>query len=225
MNNTLLPLTLKRLLADVKILEKDPPEFLDAHPDENNMLIWYFLMRGTDEYKGGWYLGKIIHDKEYPLKPPDVQMMTPSGRYEINCNICLSFTKFHPDQWSAMWNIRSLLDGMYSNMQNDNKEEQGLGYIKETPQKRAEYAKKSIDYNLTHYQTLFKSFTRFINIDGTPKTDEEIKQSLKSEKKKEKKEKKDKSNDLSTDKVVQISQEMIDAVEKKKIKVKKSTTD
>ena len=189
MTQPLLPLTQKRLLADTKVLNKDPPEFMDAIPDEKNMLIWYFLLRGTGEYQGGWYLGKILHDKEYPLKPPDVQMLTPSGRYEININLCLSFTKFHPDQWSAMWNIRSLLDGVYSNMNDDQKSEQGIGYMKCSPEERADYAKKSIDYNLTHYQSIFKNFVRFINIDGTPKTDDEIKLTLKS--KKEKKEKKD----------------------------------
>jgi ubiquitin-conjugating enzyme E2 J2 len=223
MTQPLLPLTQKRLLADIKVLEKDPPEFMDAIPDEKNMLVWYFLLRGTDEYQGGWYLGKILHDKEYPLKPPDVQMMTPSGRYEININICLSFTRFHPDQWSAMWNIRSLLDGMYSNMNNDHKEEQGIGYIKNTPEVRAKYAKESIDYNLTHYQNIFKSFTRFINNDGTPKTDDEIKQTLKSEKKKKDKQSKEK-NDDKNDEInkgisnIVINQEMIDSIEKPKKK-------
>ena len=66
----------------------------------------------------------------------------------------------------------------------DNKTEQGIGYIKCSPSERAEYAKESIDYNLTHYQSIFKNFVRFINIDGTPKTDDEIKLTLKQEKKK-----------------------------------------
>ena len=184
MSYPLLPLTQKRLMKDVESLHKNPPEFFDAFPDEKNMLIWYFILRGTGEYKDGWYLGKIIHDKEYPLKPPDVQMLTPSGRYEININLCLSFTKFHPDQWSAMWNIQSLLEGIYSNMNDDNKIEQGIGYIYKPPAERAEYAKNTIDYNLTHYQTIFKNFVRFINANGTPKTDEEIKSTLKPEKKK-----------------------------------------
>jgi ubiquitin-conjugating enzyme E2 J2 len=182
MTAPLLPLTQKRILKDVESLHKDPPEFIDAYPDEQNLLTWYFLLRGTGEYKDGWYIGKILHDREYPLKPPDIQMLTPSGRYEININLCLSFTKFHPEQWSAMWNIQSLLEGIYSNMNEDQKIEQGIGYIKNTPEERAVYAKNSIDYNLTHYQTIYKNFTRFININGTPKSSEEIKLTLKQKK-------------------------------------------
>ena len=186
MSDILSPLTQKRILGDIKFLNKHQSEFVDAYPDEQNMLIWYFLIRGIDEYAGGWYIGKIIHDREYPLKAPDVQMLTPSGRYTININLCLSFTKFHPEQWSSLWNVRHLLDGLHSNMNDDKTSEQGIGYIKCSPEERAIYAKESIDYNLAHYQTIYKNFSRFVNIDGTPKTDEEIKSTLKTDKKKEK---------------------------------------
>jgi hypothetical protein len=33
---------------------------------------------------------------EYPFKPPEVYMLTPSGRFEINKKICLSISSFHP---------------------------------------------------------------------------------------------------------------------------------
>jgi ubiquitin-protein ligase len=177
-------LTTKRLQADLKILHKDPREDSDAFPDESNMLIWYFLLRGTGEYKDGWYLGKILHDKQYPLKAPDIQLLTPSGRYETNINICLTFTKFHESEWSAMWNVRTLLDGLYSNMNDDQKTEQGIGYMKRSSEERATFAKESVAYNMKYYPKIFTNFTRFINIDGTPKTDEEIKLTLKPEKKK-----------------------------------------
>ena len=184
----LLPLTMKRLMADVKALQKDPPEFTDAFPDESNMLIWYFGIRGTDDYAGGFYIGKIIHDKEYPLKPPDFQFLTPSGRYEINKNICTTFTRFHPDQWSAIWNIKSLLDGILTNM-NDNGDIDGsqLGQIKTSKEERMMLAKESIAYNMKHHKSIFLNFTRFVNSDGTLKTDEEVKMTLKKEKKKKSK--------------------------------------
>lgn len=33
---------------------------------------------------------------DYPFKPPEVYMLTPSGRFEVNKKICLSISSFHP---------------------------------------------------------------------------------------------------------------------------------
>lgn len=184
----LLPLTLKRIMGDIKKLDKEPLEFADAFPDEKNMLIWYFLLKGSGEYNGGWYIGKILHNKDYPNKPPDIQFITPSGRYETGRNICLSFTAYHPEKWSPMWNIQTLLIGLSSNMNDDQQTEQGIGYMKNTPEERKIYAEKSIEYNLKHHEQIFKNFKHLINPDGTPKTEEEIvKACAKSEKKKKEK--------------------------------------
>ena len=42
------PITKKRLLGDLRIIQKEPLEFVDTYPDENNMLVWYFLIKGPE---------------------------------------------------------------------------------------------------------------------------------------------------------------------------------
>ena len=33
---------------------------------------------------GGYYWGKLVFPKEYPFKPPRIEMTTPSGRFQTN---------------------------------------------------------------------------------------------------------------------------------------------
>lgn len=48
-----------------------------------------------DAYAGGVYHGKIIFPSEYPNKAPKLIFLTPNGRFQVNTEICLSFTNFH----------------------------------------------------------------------------------------------------------------------------------
>ena len=43
MTSTIAKICQKRLHGDIKSLEKEPLDFIETYPDENNMLIWYFL--------------------------------------------------------------------------------------------------------------------------------------------------------------------------------------
>ena len=97
-------LTLKRLKGDFRLLKKDPHELFEACPDEQNILLWYFLVKGPDfsDFKGGYYIGKIMHQSEYPLKPPDFMMLTPNGRFMEDRKICLSNSGYHSNEWSAI---------------------------------------------------------------------------------------------------------------------------
>ena len=158
----------KRLLGEMKLLKRDPHQYIDVAPDENDLLTWYFLIKGPDfsEYNGGYYIGKIMHNPEYPLKPPDFKMLTPNGRFDIDKKICLSNTGFHSNEWSAMWNINSILTGFLSIMLDD--KEHGISHIHYGKHEREEFAKKSIEYNKINYSELVKRFTRFIDADGNP---------------------------------------------------------
>ncbi len=167
--------TLNRILKDVNIFQQMYVDNFDAYPDEDNMLIWYFLLRGVDDYENGWYIGTIILDPNYPFQPPNIQMLTPSGRYTIHDNICLSFTTYHKETWSPIITINAMVNGLYSNMNSDDKTEYGYGHIRDSVQERKKLADESIKYNLTYYNTIFLKFRRLINIDGTPKNNEEIK--------------------------------------------------
>lgn len=47
-------------------------------------------------FAGGVYHGKLVLPPTYPFAPPEVYMLTPSGRFETNKKICLSISNFHP---------------------------------------------------------------------------------------------------------------------------------
>jgi ubiquitin-protein ligase len=154
---------IKRLQGDIKILNKDPIEDIDAFTEESNLLVWYFLIRGPDfsEYNNGYYIGKIIHSPEYPLKAPSFMMLTPNGRFEINNNICLTNSGYHQGEWSAMWNIKTILIGFMSIMLDDSTD--GISHIKMTHVERCNLAYKSHEFNTKTYPDIYKKFKRFID--------------------------------------------------------------
>ncbi len=158
----------KRLMGDVKMLMKDPLEYIEAVPDEKDMLTWYFLIKGPEfsDYKGGYYIGKIMHDPDYPFKPPNFMMLTPSGRFIPDNKICLSNSGYHKDEWSAMWNIKTILTGFLSIMLDDI--EHGISHIRDSKKNRAQMANDSIEYNRSNYPNIVKRFTRLLDENGDP---------------------------------------------------------
>ncbi len=162
-------MTLKRLKGDFRLLKKDPHEYFEAYPDENNILVWYFLIKGPEfsDYNGGYYLGKILHDREYPLKPPNFLMLTPSGRFIENDKICLSNSGYHSDEWSAMWNIQAILTGFLSIMLDN--DVRGVSHIVRSTDERKIFAKQSVEFNKGNYPDIIKKFTRFLDENGNPR--------------------------------------------------------
>ena len=67
-------------------------------------------------YEGGIYHGKLTFPKEYPLKPPGIVMLTPSGRFEVNKKICMSYSDFHPELWNPLWGVATIVIGTISFM-------------------------------------------------------------------------------------------------------------
>ena len=159
----------KRLVGEIRILKKDPHEFIDISPDSKDMLTWYFLIKGPPdcEYTEGYYIGKIMYAPTYPDDPPDFMMLTPNGRFLTNEKICLSNSTYHSDEWSPEWTIHGTLNGFLSIMTDDR--ERGVSHISRSVEERKQNALESIEYNRTHHMDLLKSFKRFIGEDGYPK--------------------------------------------------------
>lgn len=176
--STISKITQKRLTGELKLLKKDPLELIDAFPDEKDCLKWYFLLRGPDftDYKNGFYLGIVLHDPEYPLKPPNFMMLTPNGRFEINKKICLTNSGYHQENWTSAWNMKNMLLGFISIMADDSTT--GLSHIKMSAEERKKLAAESGDYNLKNYKNIWTKFDRFVKLDGCPRSDEEIKQNF-----------------------------------------------
>ena len=137
-------------------------------PDEKDILTWYFLIKAPvdSEYAGGYYIGKLLYTKDYPDKPPDYMMLTPSGRYTIGTKICLSNSGYHSNEWSSMWTMHATLTGFLSIMLSDI--EHGLSHIRASKGERERFAKESIEYNKAHYPELVKLFNRFLDKEGNP---------------------------------------------------------
>ena len=43
------------------------------------------------------------------MKPPNFRFLTPSGRFEVNREICLSISGFHEETWQPAWGVRTAL--------------------------------------------------------------------------------------------------------------------
>lgn len=69
---------IKRILADVKELQKHPSNRYHAAPLEENMFEWHFTIRGPPDtpFEGGIYHGRILLPSEYPFKPPNIVFLT-----------------------------------------------------------------------------------------------------------------------------------------------------
>jgi Ubiquitin-protein ligase len=52
-----------------------------AQPLEDNLFEWHFTVRGPSDtdYQGGIYHGRIILPTDYPMKPPNIIVLTVSN--------------------------------------------------------------------------------------------------------------------------------------------------
>lgn len=139
--NTKVP-AVKRLMREASEL-KEPTEDYCAHPLEDNLFEWHFTVKGasTTEFEGGFYHGRIILPSEYPMKPPNIILLTPNGRFEINKKICLSISGYHPETWQPSWSIRTALLALIAFMPTHG--EGTIGSLDYTPEERKVLARKS----------------------------------------------------------------------------------
>ncbi|KAJ3233123.1 Ubiquitin-conjugating enzyme E2 J1 [Chytriomyces hyalinus] len=140
----------KRLMKEFADLEADPsPDFIAYPISDSNVFEWHFTLRGPNEcgFTGGKYHGRIVFPADYPFKPPDMYFLTPNGRFELNKKICLSITGFHAETWRPAWGIRSALTALISFFPTEGNG--AIGALDWTPDERAIYAKKSLDWVCT----------------------------------------------------------------------------
>lgn len=157
-------LGIKRLQVEYRRLSIDPIPLAIAKPVESDIHEWRFVIKGIEEYSGGYYQGKLIFPNEYPLKPPSIIFLTPSGRFKTNKRICLSISDYHPETWTPSWNVGTILTGIVSFM---NCSETSVGTLNYSSQEKRDLANQSREYNLRDPQfiELFgKNFEELFNI-------------------------------------------------------------
>ncbi|XP_074303381.1 ubiquitin-conjugating enzyme E2-17 kDa-like isoform X1 [Silene latifolia] len=96
----------KRILKELKDLQKDPPTSCSVGPVGEDMFYWQATIMGPADspYARGVFLVSIHFPPDYPFKPPKVAFKTKVFHPNINSNgsICLDILK---EQWSPALTI------------------------------------------------------------------------------------------------------------------------
>lgn len=139
----------KRLLKEAVEL-RQPNELFCAKPMEDNLFEWHFSVRGPPDtvYASGVYHGRIVLPAEYPMKPPNLILLTPNGRFETNKKICLSISGYHPETWLPSWSIRTALLALVGFMPTHSAG--ALGGLECSQEERRRLALKSLDWSCPH---------------------------------------------------------------------------
>lgn len=137
---------LRRIQKEFKDMQERKSAYVYAEPTSDDMFLWHFTIRGTinSDYEGGLYHGLIELPSQYPFKPPKIMLLTPSGRFEVKKDICMSFTDYHPESWQPAWTISNILHGIVSYMPVD--EDMAIGAVKVSSADRKKIAKYSHNY-------------------------------------------------------------------------------
>jgi len=135
----------KRLLKEAVELRMATELFM-AKPMEDNLFEWHFTVRGPPDsvYQDGVYHGRIILPAEYPMKPPNLILLTPNGRWAEGQKICLSISGYHPETWLPSWSIRTALLALIGFMPTHSAG--ALGGLECSDAERKRLAKKSLDW-------------------------------------------------------------------------------
>lgn len=148
----------RRLMMEYRRILKNPIEYIETRPLDTNILEWHFVLTGNqDPYTGGKYHGILEFPDDFPMKPPSIKLLTPSGRFEINKRICLSMSDFHKESWNPSWTVEKILIGLMSFMYEENSV--SIGSILEPKEDRRRYAAASAYFNAQNeiYVQLFQT--------------------------------------------------------------------
>ncbi|KAM0752644.1 ubiquitin-conjugating enzyme E2 J2 [Meredithblackwellia eburnea MCA 4105] len=155
------PQAKKRLQKEHAALEKSPPPFVYARPNESNILEWHYILRGPPDtpYAGGEYYGVVLFPPDYPFAPPGLKMQTPSGRFSPGAAICTSMSNFHPGSWNPAWSVQTILTGLLSFMVSD---EITTGSTRASDNERKRLALASHAWNAAHpkFRSLFPEYSQ-----------------------------------------------------------------
>jgi len=142
-----------------------------SRPSEENLLEMNFVISfpagdaSFGSYAGGHYWGTLLFPDSYPLRPPAVRIMTPSGRFAPGERLCFSFSDFHPESWTPVWNHGTIITGLISFFLD---EAPTAGSIAASPHTRKQLAAKSLEFNcgVPRFAALFRACLRRARMGG-----------------------------------------------------------
>ncbi|EKV16150.1 Ubiquitin conjugating enzyme (UbcF), putative [Penicillium digitatum] len=140
----------RRLLKESTDLHKNPSPYFTAAPiSDTNLHDWHFTLAGPPSpspYAQGLYHGRITFPATYPLRPPSFRFLTPSGRFEVNREICLSISGHHEETWQPAWGVRTALLGIRSEIFGSESQGQ-VGGMEGSDELRREFARLSLGWS------------------------------------------------------------------------------
>ncbi|KAJ7684977.1 ubiquitin-conjugating enzyme/RWD-like protein [Mycena polygramma] len=142
----------KRIMQEARELANDPSPEYSAAPLEDDIFEWHCTLRGPagTEFEGGLYHFRILLPAEYPFRPPSLMMLTPSGRFETDTKICISFTSYHEELWQPAWGVRTAIIGLQGFFPLKGKAAVGIGSIEYPVSERKRLAALSRSWVCPH---------------------------------------------------------------------------
>ncbi|XP_022711406.1 ubiquitin-conjugating enzyme E2 J1-like isoform X3 [Varroa jacobsoni] len=136
----------KRLMKEAQELREATEDYF-AQPLDDNLFEWHFTVRGPpdSDFDGGVYHGRIILPSEYPMKPPNIIITTPNGRFETNKKICLSISGHHPESWQPSWSLRTAMLALIGFMPTEG--QGAIGSLECSAEERKKLARRSATYS------------------------------------------------------------------------------
>ncbi|KAL5052893.1 hypothetical protein RYX36_033575 [Vicia faba] len=169
----------KRILKELKDLQKDPPTSCSAGPIAEDMFHWQATIMGPADspYAGGVFLVTIHFPPDYLFKPPKVAFRTKVFHPNINSNgsICLDILK---EQWSPALTISKVLLSICSLLTDPNPDDPlvpEIAHMYKTDRTKYEatahtlYLHNTVQPSNTHHaDTLSSSITKPISDPRSP---------------------------------------------------------
>ena len=147
----------KRVLKDIDNAKKNLVHEFGIYiaPEEANYYAVHYLLSGPPDtpFEGGLYHGMVRLNDDHPKYAPRIYMFTPNGRFTISGypipkndgGICTTATAYHPDEWTPMWDIETVLKGLVSLMC-EPYDGKSTGGMKSTDINMKNLAKKSLNH-------------------------------------------------------------------------------
>ncbi|KAG2736039.1 hypothetical protein G9P44_000129 [Scheffersomyces stipitis] len=156
----------RRLTKEYKAIQANPPPYIEAKPNDENILEWHYVITGPPNtpFEDGQYHGMLRFPNEYPFKPPSISMVTPNGRFSCNTRLCLSMSDYHPDTWNPAWSVATILTGLLSFMTGD---ESTTGSINTSENVKRRLARESLQWNIKENQRFIKQFPDLVKQNKT----------------------------------------------------------